>query len=127
MRPLRNLSSASPLSYPFALSILFATPRRPFEEVHSCLNKLGQRTFLKRYLRRNEILSNISDCNVTLNDAREAFGVSVVSYWVGHSSRPTLTRSSVLTDIYPDLYIEACQSHRAATARSARIALARFS
>ncbi|KAN0138399.1 Protein kinase-like domain containing protein [Lactarius tabidus] len=50
---------------------------KSFEEVRSCLNKLGQCSFLKRYLRRNEILSDISDCHTTLDDARETFNTSI--------------------------------------------------
>lgn len=50
---------------------------KTFEEVHSCLNKLGQHPFLKRYLRRDEIHSSISACDTALNDAREAFGLSI--------------------------------------------------
>jgi len=50
---------------------------KAFEEVRSCLNKLGHSPFLKRYLRRDEILSDISACDTALNDARETFSAAV--------------------------------------------------
>ena len=62
---------------------LIYTPHRAFEEVLYCLNKLGRLPFLKRYLMRNEILSNISACDTTLKDARETFSASVVFYSAG--------------------------------------------
>ncbi|KAF8268212.1 kinase-like domain-containing protein, partial [Lactarius quietus] len=50
---------------------------KAFGEVRGCLNKQGQRPFLKRYLGRDDILSSISDCDTALDDAREMFGLSI--------------------------------------------------
>ena len=95
---------------------LISTPHRAFEGVYNCLSKLGQRPFLKRYLRRGETLSSISTCDTALNDAREMFSVSVMFHLTGHPSRPTVTRPSAVAALYPDPYTEACrQSHRTAT------------
>ena len=63
---------------------------RAFGEVHHFLKKLGHRPFLKRYLRRDEILFNITGCDTALNDALGMFGVRV-SFSQAWS---TLTRSS---------------------------------
>ncbi|KAF8257566.1 kinase-like domain-containing protein [Lactarius quietus] len=48
-----------------------------FGEIHYFLDKLGQRPFLKRYLRRTEILSSISACDTALNDALGMFDRAV--------------------------------------------------
>ena len=49
---------------------------RSFEGVYHLLIKLSNRPFLKRYLRRDEILRDISDCDGSLRDALGLFGVS---------------------------------------------------
>ena len=49
---------------------------RSFEGVHHFLIKLSNRPFLKRYLRRDEILREISACDSSLRDALGLFGVS---------------------------------------------------
>ncbi|KAH8978454.1 kinase-like domain-containing protein [Lactarius hatsudake] len=46
-------------------------------EVHHFLENLGQRPFLKRYLRRDEILSSITACDTSLNNALGMFGLSI--------------------------------------------------
>ena len=45
--------------------------------VRDFLKKLGHRPFLRRYLKRDEILSNIAECDTTLNDALGMFSVRV--------------------------------------------------
>ena len=40
---------------------------------------MGHRPFLKRYLKRDEILSSITSCDAALNDALEMFGVRLFS------------------------------------------------
>jgi len=49
---------------------------RAFTEVLYFLTKLGHRPFLKRYLKRDEILASITFCDALLNDALGMFGVS---------------------------------------------------
>ena len=49
---------------------------RSFEGIHRFLIKLINRPFLKRYLRRDEILRDLSDCDSSLRDALGLFGVS---------------------------------------------------
>ena len=110
---------------------LICTPHRSFGEVRYFFNKLGQRPFFKRYPNRDETLSSISGCDISLNDALGMFGVRVVF----HSERAALcnrlTRSSALIALHPDPYSEAHPSQRAAAternARSSRILLARLS
>ncbi|KAH9011512.1 kinase-like domain-containing protein, partial [Lactarius hengduanensis] len=46
-------------------------------EVHHFLENLGQRSFLKRYLRRDEILSSITACDTSLNNALGMFSLSI--------------------------------------------------
>ncbi|KAI0295165.1 hypothetical protein B0F90DRAFT_1752414 [Multifurca ochricompacta] len=48
-----------------------------FEDVHYFLTKLAHRPFLKRYLRRDDILFNITSCDIALNDALNMFGLSI--------------------------------------------------
>ncbi|KAI9433101.1 hypothetical protein F5148DRAFT_1269391 [Russula earlei] len=48
-----------------------------FAEVLHLLTKLGHRPFLKRYLKRDEILYNITSCDAILNDALGMFGLSI--------------------------------------------------
>ncbi|KAI0270447.1 hypothetical protein BC834DRAFT_922465 [Gloeopeniophorella convolvens] len=48
-----------------------------FEEVLYFLRKLGHRPFLKRYLKREEILRNITFCDAALSDALGMFGLSI--------------------------------------------------
>ena len=51
---------------------------RAFTDVLYFLTKMGHRPFLKRYLKRDEILSDIASCDATLNEALEMFGVGFV-------------------------------------------------
>lgn len=48
-----------------------------FTDVLYFLTKMGHRPFLKRYLKRDEILFNIMSCDVALNDALGLFGLSI--------------------------------------------------
>ena len=48
---------------------------RSFETIHNFLIKQTNRPFLKRYLRRDEILEDISTCDSSLRDALGLFGV----------------------------------------------------
>ncbi|KAH9008297.1 kinase-like domain-containing protein, partial [Lactarius deliciosus] len=48
-----------------------------FGEVHHFLENLGQRPFLKRFLRRDETLSSITACDTSLNNALELFSLSI--------------------------------------------------
>ena len=50
---------------------------RAFTEVLYFLTKLGHRPFLKRYLKRDEILFDITSCDAMLTDALSMFGVGV--------------------------------------------------
>jgi abelson tyrosine-protein kinase 1/abelson tyrosine-protein kinase 2 len=70
---------------------------RAFAEVLYFLTKLGHRPFLKRYLKRDEILSSITSCDAVLNDALGMFGVCFVFYY----RHPILTHF-VLAALYPD-------------------------
>ena len=132
MRPSGISSSAFwAHSYIRMLTVWFAAPCRAFEEIHRSLDSHGHHPFLKRYLRRNEILSRISACDTSLNDALEMFGVRVVFQLVGHPSRSALMLSSASTALFPVPCPKAHPSQRATAregnARSARIALARLS
>ena len=49
---------------------------RSFQGIHHFLVKQNDRPFLKRYLRRDEILRDISACDSSLRDALSLFGVS---------------------------------------------------
>jgi hypothetical protein len=66
----------------YALSVNLLQPTshhsspRSFEGIHQFLIKLTNRPFLKRYLRRDEILRDLSDCDSSLRDALGLFGVS---------------------------------------------------
>jgi hypothetical protein len=51
---------------------------RAFTDVLYFLTKMGHRPFLKRYLKRDEILFNIASCDAALNDALGLFGVGFV-------------------------------------------------
>ena len=90
---------------------LISALNRAFGEVREFLKKLGHRPFLKRYLKRNEILSSITACDTSLNEALGMFSVSAVFHLQSWS---ILTRTSALTAFYPDPYSEAYPSQRAA-------------
>jgi abelson tyrosine-protein kinase 1/abelson tyrosine-protein kinase 2 len=49
-----------------------------FTDVLYFLTKMGHRPFLKRYLKRDEILFSIASCDTALNDALGLFGVGFV-------------------------------------------------
>lgn len=48
-----------------------------FGEVHHFLKKLGHRPFLRRYLRRDEIQTSITNCDTALDDALGMLGLSI--------------------------------------------------
>lgn len=56
------------------ISTFFRT--RAFKDVHLFLRKQIHRPFLKRYLKRDEILKQIAGCDAGLKDALELFSVS---------------------------------------------------
>ena len=75
IRPSQNSTSAStPIPYVTSLTALY----RAFADVLYFLTKMGHRPFLKRYLKRDEILSSIASCDAALNDALGLFGVGFV-------------------------------------------------
>lgn len=51
-------------------------PRRAFDKVRDLLLKQVHRPWMKRYLKRDEILRMISDCDVGLTEALGRFSVS---------------------------------------------------
>ena len=53
---------------------------RSFQGVHYFLTKQTSRPFLKRYLRRDEIMCDLSDCDCSLRDALGLFGVSFETF-----------------------------------------------
>jgi len=55
--------------------------RRVFSRSLPLLMKQSSRPFLKRYLRRDETLRDISDCDSSLRDALGLFGVSFCEYF----------------------------------------------
>ena len=72
--PIRKLEE-----YAFCVNLLQSTSHiisRSFEGIHRFLIKLTNRPFLKRYLRRDEVLRDLSDCDSSLRDALGLFGVS---------------------------------------------------
>ncbi|KAI0317882.1 hypothetical protein OF83DRAFT_1171602 [Amylostereum chailletii] len=48
-----------------------------FEDVHTFLKKQAHRPFLKRYLKKDEILRSIAYCDASLSDALGMFGLSI--------------------------------------------------
>ena len=52
---------------------------RAFAEVHQLLQKHINRPFLKRYLKRNDIMRDIQNCDVELTNALGMFSVSCIS------------------------------------------------
>ena len=48
---------------------------------------MGHRPFLKRYLKRDEILSSITACDAVLNEALGMFGVSVFLHSICEARR----------------------------------------
>jgi abelson tyrosine-protein kinase 1 len=79
--PIAKLNECGHSSKPYVISL--TGPCRAFTEVLYFLTKMGHRPFLKRYLKRDEILSSITSCDTVLNDALGMFGVGVVfcSIW----------------------------------------------
>jgi hypothetical protein len=67
---------------------------RAFLGVLQLLTKLGQRPFLKRYLRRDEIAFHISSCDAALNDALGMFGVRFLLHWA-HGNLMCFTLAAV--------------------------------
>ncbi|KAJ7154973.1 hypothetical protein C8R43DRAFT_1235201 [Mycena crocata] len=47
-----------------------------FTQVHDCLLRQVERSFLQRYLKREEILCEITDCNSCVDDALSLFTIS---------------------------------------------------
>ena len=61
--------------YPlYALIILLASS---FSLVYSLIHRLIHRPFIKRYLRRDDILRQIAECDKALTDALGMFSVSL--------------------------------------------------
>jgi hypothetical protein len=60
---------------------------------------MGHRPFLKRYLKRDEILFNITACDAVLNDALGMFGVGIFFYC---SSRDIRLLTRFLAALHPD-------------------------
>ena len=89
---------------------LICTPHRAFGEVRYLFNKLSQRPFLKRYLRRDDILFGISGCDTSLHEALGMFAVRVVSHSERAFLRGWLTPTSALIALHPDPYSEAYPS-----------------
>ncbi len=76
IRPSQNSMSAST---PHSLRHFSHWPLyRAFTDVLYFLTKMGHRPFIERYLKRDEILSNIASCDAALNDALGLFGVGFV-------------------------------------------------
>jgi abelson tyrosine-protein kinase 1 len=96
--PIAKLNECGHSSMPYVTSL--TSPYRAFAEVLYFLTKMGHRPFLKRYLKRDEILSSIASCDAVLSDALGMFGVGVVFYcnlrsiWV--------LAHFVLTALYPN-------------------------
>jgi hypothetical protein len=49
--------------------------------VYQFLQKQTERPFLKRYLKRDEILRQISACDASLSDSVSAFSVRFLPFW----------------------------------------------
>ena len=54
--------------------------RRSFKAVHVLLQKQVHRPFLKRYLKRDDILKSVNACDVALSDALGMFSVCIFNY-----------------------------------------------
>jgi abelson tyrosine-protein kinase 1 len=95
--PIAKLDECGHSSIPYVTSLTGLY--RAFTEVLYFLTKMGHRPFLKRYLKRDEILSSIASCDAVLSDALGMFGVSVIfcnlrGIWV--------STHFVLTALYPN-------------------------
>ena len=54
-------------------------PNRAFVRVHVLMQKQVNRPFIKRYLKRDDILQSIQDCDVDLSSALNMFSVGLLS------------------------------------------------
>lgn len=77
---------------------------------------MGHRPFLKRYLKRDEILASITFCDALLNDALGMFGVS--KHHVALCSR--LFNMLHLVAFYPNPYTQDYPSQRVASTKGNR-------
>ncbi|PFH48794.1 hypothetical protein AMATHDRAFT_64627 [Amanita thiersii Skay4041] len=59
------------------LAVPIAKLVESFAQVHSLLQKLNRRPFIKRYLKRDEILRQIAECDKALTDALGMFSLSI--------------------------------------------------
>ena len=57
----------------------YSVSNRAFADVHSLMQKQVSRPFIKRYLKRDEILRAIQGCDVELNNALGMFSVGFLS------------------------------------------------
>jgi abelson tyrosine-protein kinase 1 len=80
--PIAKLVECVSFSLPSLFSFLLSSTElmfenRSFSHVQQFLQMQAHRPFLKRYLKRDEILRQISGCDKELNECLEMFGVSL--------------------------------------------------
>ena len=61
----------------YSLCTLIILLASSFSLVHGLIHKLNHRPFIKRYLKRDDILRRISECDQSLADALGMFSVSL--------------------------------------------------
>lgn len=64
----------------FFYSLINLTLPSSFGQVHRFLEHQGNRPFIKRYLKRDEIQRHIVNCDSALNDALSMFSVCCPRY-----------------------------------------------
>ena len=62
---------------PLSTGTLIILLASSFSLVYSLIHRLNHRPFIKRYLKRDDILRQISECDKSLTDALGMFGVSL--------------------------------------------------
>lgn len=69
-------------------------PSSAFTQVLQVLERQNRRPFLKRYLKRDEIIRELAGCDQSLNDALGMFNVGCYAALV-------VTENNTFVDIYP--------------------------
>ena len=65
--------------------VTYSVPNRAFVHVHALMQKQVNRPFIKRYLKRDDILQAIQGCDAELTSALNTFSVGYVISCSGQS------------------------------------------
>ena len=66
--------------------VTHSIPNRAFVRVHALMQKQVNRPFIKRYLKRDDILQAIQECDTELTSALNMFSVGPLIFCSGQSS-----------------------------------------